>query len=372
MDKKIIRKKHHINSFSLGFLTFLLLACIAIGLALFMWMAASDILALNNDKLEVEVDLPDSIFTVSSDGKTKIADTSYIADLLYDKGLVDYPWLFEAYCNISHAESKFDPGTYELKSSYDYRALIQNMREGTGVLKTVTITIPEGYSMYQIFKKFEEEGVASYDDLMEAAKSGNYKYDFLDGLDDLGSSRLEGFLFPDTYEFYINMDASSAINKMLNNFYQRFNSDLITACENSGYSIHDILKIASYIEREAKFDEDRYKVSAVIRNRLNAQMYLGLDTTILYVHPDHEGEPDAAMLVEESDYNTRNGFHFGLTPTPICNPGMASIQAALNPEPNCYYYYFYADIDTGHLTFFVNDYEFDAYVHQIEEANNNG
>ena len=372
MDKRVNSRKNKNNGLRSGLFLFLILTCIAVALAIFMWMAASDILALNNNNFSVEVDLPDSIFTTAQDGEGKTADTDYIADLLYDNNLIDYPWLFKIYCNISDAGKKFDPGTYELKSSYDYRALIQNMREGTGVLRTVTVTIPEGYSMYQIFKKFDEEGVASYDDLMEAAANGNFKYDFLEGREELGASRLEGFLFPDTYEFYINMDASSAINKLLSNFYSRFNSDLKNACDYSGFDMYDILKIASYIEKEAKFDDDRYKVSAVVHNRLNAQMYLGLDTTILYVHPEHEGEPDAAMLVEDSPYNTRNGFHFGLTPTPICNPGMASIQAALNPEPNCYYYYFYADIDSGHLTFFVNNYEFDAYVQQVEALKNNG
>ena len=344
---------------------FLLLVCISIALAVFMWMAASDMLALNNEDFTATIVLPETIFTTSKTDDTTTVDMDYVTDLLYKNGLISYPWLFKEFCNLSHAETKLDPGEYELKSSYDYRALIKNMQEGTGILRTVTITIPEGYTMYQIFKMFDEEGVASYEDLMDAAANSTFNYDFLDGLDDLGASRLEGFLFPDTYEFYVDMDPASAINKMLSNFYTRFNQDLITACDNSGYSMYNIIKIASYIEKEAKYDEDRYLVSAVIRNRLNAQYPLGLDTTILYVHPDHQGEPTADMLVEDSPYNTR--INLGFTPTPICNPGMASIQAALNPEPNCYYYYFYADLDTGKLQFFENLYDFEAYASEQEE-----
>lgn len=370
MDKKVKKRSIRNNGCLGGILMFLLLVCVSVALATFMWMAASDMLALNNKSFSVTIELPETAFVTSANDESKTVDIDYVADLLHKNGLIDYPWLFKEFCNLSHAETKLDPGEYELKSSYDYRALIKNMQEGTGILRTVTITIPEGYTMYQIFKKFDEEGVATYEQLMDAAANATFKYDFLDGKEDLGANRLEGFLFPDTYEFYVHMDAASAINKMLSNFYVRFNQDLINACNNSGYSMYDILKIASYIEKEAKYDDDRFKVSAVIRNRLNAQYTLGLDTTILYIHPEHQGEPDAAMLVEDSPYNTRTNY--GFTPTPICNPGMASIQAALNPEPNCYYYYFYADIDTGRLQFFQNLYEFEAYAAEQEELHSNG
>lgn len=354
------------NTFVSSLLYFLLMICIALALAVFAWMAASDMLALNNDKFTVEVELPESIFSSNPD-KGRVADVDYIAKMLHDEGLINYEWLFKFYCRISEAEVKFDPGDYELSSSYDYRALVQGMREGSAILKTVMVTIPEGFTMHDIFLRLQENKVAKYNELMAAAETANFKYDFLEGTEDLGAARLEGYLFPDTYEFYVNMDPASAINKMLSNFYARFNQDYIDACEKSGHSVKDIITIASYIEKESKFDDDRAKVSAVIYNRLKAQMNLGLDTTILYIHQDHEGEPDAAMLKEDSPYNTHAGFHAGLTPTPICNPGMASIMAALNPDPNCWDYYFYADIETGRLTFFQSGEEFNYYVTKLQE-----
>lgn len=353
------------NTFVVSLMYFLLFLCIAVVIAVFTWMCASDMLALNNDKFTTEVTLPDSIFSTNPD-RGRVADIDYISKELHDKGLIDYEWLFKFYCRISDADIKVDPGDYELSSTYDYRALIQGMREGSAILKTVTVTIPEGFSMYDIFTRLAENKVASYDELMKAAETAQFKYDFLEGNEDLGASRLEGYLFPDTYEFYVHMDPASAINKMLSNFYTRFNQDYVAACAERGRSVKDIITVASYIEKEAKFDDDRTKVAAVVYNRLNAQMNLGLDTTILYVHPEHEGEPDAAMLQEDSPYNTHAGFHAGLTPTPICNPGMASINAALNPEPNCYYYYFYADIETGRLTFFNSGEEFNYYVSNLQ------
>ena len=337
-----------------GILSFLLFFCLAFGLAVFLWMTASDMLALNNSDFTAEINLPESAFS-SDKEKGRVADIDYVADLLRKEGFINYEWLFKFYCRISSAETKLEPGDYELKSSYDYRALVQHMRAGSAVLKTVTVTIPEGFTMEDIFLRFEENGVASYDDLMEAAATATFKYDFLEGMDELGASRLEGFLWPDTYEFYVDMDPASAINKLLSTFYQRFNVDLIAQAEKMGYSVRDIVNIASLIEKEAKLDEDRPYVASVIYNRFAAQMTLGFDTTILYVHQDHEGEPTAEMLSEDSPYNTR--LYRGLPPTPICNPGMQSIYAALNPASS-YYYYFYADIDSGKLNFFMDQSEF--------------
>ena len=129
--------------------------------------------------------------------------------------------------------------------------------------------------------------------------------------------------------------------------------------EKMGYSVKDIITIASIIEKEAKLEDDRAYVASVIYNRLAANMSLGMDTTILYLYQDHEGEPTAEMLADPSPYNTH--INYGLPPTPICNPGMASITAALNPaESN--YYYFYADMNTGKLNFFTNYNDFAYYA----------
>jgi UPF0755 protein len=119
------------------------------------------------------------------------------------------------------------------------------------------------------------------------------------------------------------------------------------------------MKIASMIEKEAANDGERMRISSVIYNRLNAGMPLGIDATILYLYPDHEGQPTAAMLESDSPYNTR--VNVGLTPTPISNPGLMSIMAALNPERTAYYYYA-LDTETGEHRFFSYAWEFDAFV----------
>lgn len=371
-DYRPIRQSHEYRSGCLGgVMYFLFIICLSLVLACLGWMAASDMLALNKKEATSTVSLPMNIFEYETvvnydedgkpDGTKRVthADMDYVADVLKDAGLIEYKWLFSAFCKFSHADTKLAPGEYELHSTYDYRALIQHMTPYSGGALTVKVTFPEGFNMRQMFLLLEENGVSDYDELMEAAANYKFKYSFLEGLDDGDSSRLEGYLFPDTYEFYVNMQPASAINKFLETFHYVFNDDLQVQLENSGMDIRDIVTIASMIEKEAANDEERPLIASVINNRLNTGMPLGIDATILYIHPEHEGAPTAAMLAEDSPYNTRD--RIGLPPTPICSPGLASIKAALNPA-NTSYYYYALDVESGTHRFFTNSYEFDAFV----------
>lgn len=371
-DYRPIRRGRDSRSGCLGgMMYFVFIICISVVLACFAWMAASDMLALNKDSFTATVNLPSSIFesktvdkldedgNVTGTERITSADIEYIADTLKQAGLIEYDWLFEAFCKISHADRKVNPGEYELSSSFDYRALIQNMRSGSDSALTVDVTIPEGFSMEQIFRRLEENNVCSYDDLMDAAANYKFNYSFLEGLEEGDASRLEGFLFPDTYQFYVGEQASSVINKFLMVFYNKLDADMINRANNMGISIKDAVTIASMIEKEAANDEERATISSVIHNRLNAGMPLGIDATILYLHPDHEGGPTAEMLEEDSRYNTR--IYTGLTPTPICSPGLASLTAALQPESTGYYYYA-LDTETGTHRFFTNLAEQQAFA----------
>ena len=119
-----------------------------------------------------------------------------MAKQLKDAGIIKYKGLFQLYCSVSHAKTKIDPGTYELSTNYDYRALVKKMQVGSGAMVTTKVTIPEGYTMEQIFRKLEDENVCSYDDLMDAAANYSYNYSFLDQSMQGDAKRLEGFLLP--------------------------------------------------------------------------------------------------------------------------------------------------------------------------------
>ena len=371
-DYRPVRQSHEYRSGCLGGLMyFTFIICVSIVFACLAWMAASDMLALNKDNFTAVVTLPSSIFqseTVDKfdengrkTGTKRVthADMDYVADVLKDAGLIEYKWLFSLFCKISTADEKVSPGEYELKSTFDYRALIQNMRAGSAATVTVDVTIPEGFKMHQIFLRLEENGVSTYNELMEAAESREYNYEFLDESEGEGAYRLEGFLFPDTYQFYVGMQGSSAINKLLDTYHRRVTEDMYARAEELGMTMYDVLKVASLIEKEAANDDERPQIASVIYNRLNHDIVLGIDASVLYPYNDHEGAPTAAMLEKDDPYNTR--IRMGLPPTPICNPGLASINAALFPAATDYYYYA-LDTESGQHRFFRNGTEFDNFV----------
>ena len=371
-DFQPVRRGREYHSGCLGgVMYFVFIACISIILACVAWMSAADALALNKDLFTAEVSLPTEIFTsktvevLDEDGnvtgtkRVSSADIDYVAEELKSAGLIQYKWLFKLFCRISKADTKLEPGEYELKSSYDYRALIGKMRKNSGAAATVTVTIPEGFTMSQIFYRLEENGVCGYEELMEAAANENFEYSFLIGTEAGDASRLEGFLFPDTYEFYKGMSAPSAINKFLQNFYGKMSADMEKQVSDRGMTLRQVLEIASLIEREAANDEERPLIAAVIYNRIRSGWTLGLESSILYVHQDHEGAPTAEMLSEDSPYNLM--INTGLPPTPICNPGMSSINAALVPA-NTGDYFFTLDTATGTHQFFETIDQFNAFV----------
>ena len=253
---------------------------------------------------------------------------------------------FKLFGAVRHAGDKIGIGTYELNTDMDYNALIQGMsnRNATINADTVTVTIPEGYSVRQIVSLLAKYGVNSEEALLSAAERGSFDYSFLDS-GKSGIARLEGYLFPDTYEFFVNEDPSHAICRLLDNFSQRMDDELMTQVEESGYSLEEILIIASLIEKETD-GKDRTNIASVIYNRLNnvGETYhkLEIDAAVIYGLGYANGENYAGPLTQadlnkDTPYNLR--MHEGLPPTPICNPGLASIRAALEPADTNYYFY---------------------------------
>ena len=353
-----------------GLVFFAFVMSLSIILACVGWMAASDVLALNKEPITATVTLDKTKFETreerveQEDGtkateKVRYADLDYVADVLKDAGIIEYKGLFKLYCRFSHASTHIDPGTYELSTNFDYRALVKKMQVGTGAMVTTKVTIPEGFSMEQIFRRLEKEDVCSYEDLMDAAANYKYNYSFLDEAQIGDASRLEGFLFPDTYEFYQGMQASSAINKFLVNFHNRLTKEMLDVSAQRGYTLQQMITIASMIEKEAANDEERALISSVIYNRMNAGMPLQIDSTIMYVLPEHGDVLTEEETHIDSPYNTYTNT--GLPPTPIANPGLASINAALKPAQTSYLYYA-LDAEAGTHQFFNSYGEFQAFV----------
>ena len=319
---------------------------IGVTMGRFLWVCAADVLAFGRDDKKVVVEI------------TEEDDMDSIIVKLQEKGLIRYPWLFQVYADLSHAEEDIELGTFTLNTNYDYHALVNEL-SSSGSREEVTVQIPDGYNCRQIFALLEEKGVASAASLEEFAANGELSdYWFLENVARGDKYCLEGFLFPDTYNFYKGGGAEHAINKLLSGFNNKFTEDhqntlselnkqLAETMRSNGKSddyvvenmltVREVMIIASLIEKEAANAKESPNIASVIYNRLydwgSNPRYLNIDAAIVYV-TGNNNKIDTSI---DSPYNTY--LNTGLTPTPIANPGMSSIEAALYPNDTNYYYY---------------------------------
>ena len=329
-----------------------LLIIVAVGAAIgrMVWLCAADVLAFGREAKTVTITI--------EEGDT----LDDVAQKLKDAELISYPGLFKLYANISDAMDKIKPGTYVLNGQsgdaaeemvvYDYMALVSAMSPySSGLTVVEDLRIPEGYTCAQIFKLLEENGVCTAAELEEYAASGELdEYWFLEGVERGDKYCLEGYLFPNTYDFYENDDPERVLEKMLDAFDASFTDvmkqKLQTLQEEKGYTIREVVIIASMIEKESASDLESYTVSSVIYNRLadpSEYPYLNIDATIVYALGGKADLTEEDLKVD-SPYNTYTNK--GLPPGPISSPSQNSLAAALGPEDTDYYYYAF-DPSTG-------------------------
>ena len=320
---------------------------ISLILSTLIWTAANDLLALNKEEgtATIVIEENDTIHSV--------------AKQLKDMGVIRRAHLFKVYGRHTDAIEKIIPGTYELRTDLDYRAIVSAMSYSAANRKEVTVTIPEGYTLEQIFQLLAEKKVCTYDELVETAATHDYAFSFLEDIPLGDAHRLEGYLYPDTYNFYEDQSALYAINKMLVNFDAKVKEEMRQKAHDMGYSLHDVIIIASIIERETT-GLDQAIIASVIYNRLNSTSYpyLQIDATVRYAMNDWTTPLTYDNLKLDSPYNTY--AYPGLPAGPIANPGYAAINAALNPASTSYY--FYALASDGSHRFFQSQDSFDSFV----------
>lgn len=350
--RPVRRRRSYRSGLKGGFLYFGFVVCVSILLASVGWLAADDVLSLNKPLKEAQVFVDEAI------------DLDQVATELYSKGIIRYRRLFTIFAKLMKAQDKLDPGTYTVSTKQDYQALIRSMQQSSGWVgeerTTVKVLIPEGKTVKQTCQILAEHGVCPYETLLECAASYEFDYDFLQGIPYGEPTRLEGYLFPDTYEFYADAEPEDVFQKFLNNFDGKYTADLRNETQQSGYTMHEILTIASLIEMEAGSDAERATIASVIYNRLQSTYYpcLQIDATIQYILEERKESLSEADLQINNPYNTY--VYEGLPPGPIANPGLASIRAALNPESTGYY--FYALDKSGEHAFFSSYSQFEQFT----------
>ena len=343
---------------------------ISLTLGRLVWVCAAEVLAFGRE---------DKTVTVT------IFETDTIDDItkkLARSELIHYPGLFKLYASFAVDEGEIKPGMWDLNTKYDYHALV-SMMSPSSTRDVVQVTIPEGYTCRQIFSLLEDNKVCTVKDIESYAANGELDaYWFLEGVTRGDKYCLEGFLFPDTYEFYQNDTPKNVLHRMLNNFNNRFDEDmqwkiqtlnahLTDLMRRNGhgqdyinshqFTAKDVVNVASMIEKETSSAQEGYTIASVIYNRLfcwgNTPPYLNIDATIVYALG---GKTDLTYedLRVDSPYNTYTNL--GLTPGPISNPGLSSLKAALEPSDTNYYFYV-LDPSVGSHHFSTTEAEHEAF-----------
>jgi UPF0755 protein len=285
----------------------------------------------------------------------KGAGTRQIASILAEHHLIKNPLVFGYYVKSKGVGSQLQAGRYQLRQGDTIDQILQKMTAGDVYRDTFKITIREGWTVEQIAAYLEAKGVADGHTFRLLAKEGNFTYPFLPEKSDKMKYRLEGFLFPDTYIFEKNATENMIITRMLEGFQEHWRKDWDKVLTERHMSILKAVTLASIVEREAVVDKERPLISGVFYNRLKKHMLLQADSTVQYALGGEQKERLFYKDLEvDSPYNTYK--YTDLPPGPIGNPGMASLEAVINPAKTDYYF-FVTKKDGSQEHYFAKTYE---------------
>ena len=308
----------------------------------------NDIFALVKDEVTATVEIPED------------ATISEVAGILKDEGIIKYPLVFRMYVGYRHRKDdpplSFKAGSYELKSTLNYDQITSMIRQKSS-RDIVKITIPEGLTVKETIQLFLGHGIGTREGFIKAINEYPYEYTFMEKLNAIQlpegrSYRLEGYLFPDTYEFYTDSTEVDVIDKLLATFEAHFEKAYYDRLDELGMNLDQVVTLASMVQMEGRTQNDFYSIAGVFNNRLHSNnfVYLQSDATVQFVLQAHKKDLTADDLAVSSPYNTYTVK--GLPAGPISNPGWAAIQAALYPESNDYYFFI---ANTDGTTLFAKD-----------------
>lgn len=333
------------------YIFFIVVIAVSMVLSIYAVLCLNDVLAITKTNSTVTVSLQESVDNIDD-----------AVDLLADNGLIkckNFCKLFAKFREsqvgpqyrngVYNAEWKYEAGVYYLTGKMGLEGMLQTLQGNSATAETVSLTFPEGYTVPEIVDKLAENEVCDRTALLSVIQSTEFSYSLVSDLEasEQVPYRLEGYLFPDTYDFYIGESASSVIRKFLSNGDAKITEKYRNRAEELGYSMDDIIKIASIIQCEAGNEDQMKTISSVIHNRLSDQVnfpLLGVDSTADYI--TNKVAPALTSTSSHTadyymEYYDTNGVQVGLPPSPICNPGLEAIKAALYPEDTDYYYFFH-------------------------------
>ncbi|MBQ4327449.1 MAG: endolytic transglycosylase MltG [Clostridia bacterium] len=317
-----------------------LVAAVAGILSYYVIEFGNDMYAFVKSDEQVEIEIPE------------YATVEEISTILGDSGVIKYPNLMIIYSKLKNIDEtyNFKAGTYTVNGMMNYDELLLEFVDKPST-ETVRITIPEGYTVDEMITLFTENGIGTREGFIDVINNYDFDYDFVRAIDMSKHPgriyRLEGYLYPDTYDFYVSSKESVVINKMLRRFDQIFSDSLEARAQEMGMTIDEVMNLASLIEKEGRYSADYEMISSVFHNRLNNSANypkLESDATIMYAIQVRDGERKNALTKEDLEYDTpyNSYLYDGLPPGPIANPGYEAITCALYPA-NSKYYFFVSD-----------------------------
>ncbi len=300
---------------------------------------SNDFLAIDRIEAEVDITIPENV------------TQEQLNNILMECHAIEKPEFFSLFCAITADIDYIQAGDYTIRTNLDYKELTNTLQAGPDMGDEIKIMFPEGLTVVEFAELLEENGVSSKEDILAACNSTTFDENYPDvaAIDNVDKRyyKLEGYLFPDTYEFFEKDSAEAVIKRFLRNFENRLNDDMRRDINASGYTLDEIVILASIIQAEAASTEDMYMISAVLHNRLrdgfSHSIYsLDCDSTLFYPYDSKEDAPEGYY----SDYSTYASLG-GVRKLPagaICNPGLEAINAAIYPaEEGSTYYYFCHD-----------------------------
>jgi len=325
-----------IISYALKFIVIIVAVVVVYQAALWSYNSAYELIAKEPEEdqtiINVDINIP------------KGSNTETIGNILKENGLINNVVYFRIVSKLKGLDSTFQFGDYTFNTGMSEEEIMEIIATQGEKREVVTFTIPEGFSLEQIADRLSARSICTKSEFMSAVENGRYGYKFLDYIPER-NLKLQGYLFPATYEVYADATAEDIVSTMLEKFDQIFKDEYYTQLEKNNISLDEVVTIASIIEKEVKVSEERPLVSGIIYNRLEINMNLQMCSTVMYVLDVDRNRILYSDLEIDSPYNTYR--YPGLPIGPIANPGEASLIAAIYPDDNNYLYFVLTDPVAG-------------------------
>lgn len=344
-NKKKKRRKRNYTAYG-GIVLATLVLCASILISLFIIVVIRDVLGIESNNNEFTIYIEEG------------SSTSDIAEQLYDEGVIQYKEVFIVIAKLKSADGNMYPGDLDVAYNMSYADIIDDLMEARESKETVTITFIEGITLYEAAQLLESNGVCDADEFIYTFNSTTFGYNYEQYVssESLKLYKYEGFLFPDTYEFYVGDTAYNVAKKIRERTDEILTSDVITRADEIGYSLEEVVILASIVQKEAGNADDMSSVASVFINRLNnPERYprLQSDATTAYI------ENIITQVITVSSQSMCDAYDtytcLGLPVGAICNPGEDAINAVLYASETDYYY-FCTDPETG-VAYFASTYD---------------